>query len=235
MLRQDYSRIDPDDDGINNEDEYSETGSGSVDIQRELNQLEEMILDSPRVPFTGRTLVDEEKLLDQLDIVRLNLPQALREAETIIAYKDEIFRQAEDYGQEIIQDAERRAAQIVNEIGIIRQAEREAQLIRQRVQEECETLQAQTLSEIDRMRQQAKQELEDMRQRILADCEDIQMGADEYADQVLGSIEQQLGDMMRVIRNGRQQLHIDTTPVRIREIDGGSSSTRALPNLPKKS
>jgi hypothetical protein len=40
----------------------------------------------------------------------------------------------------------------------------------------------------------------------MAECEEIQNGADDYADHVLGSIEQQLNEMMRVIRNGRQQV-----------------------------
>ncbi|WP_242022069.1 ATP synthase F0 subunit B [Microcoleus sp. FACHB-831] len=234
MLRQDPSRLDPDSDGPSNEGESPQSGSGGVDIQRELNRLEELILDSPRIPFTRRTLVDEEQLLDQLDVVRLNLPEAFREAEAIVLHKEDIIRQAEDYGEAIIQEAERRADQILDEIGIIRQAEREAELIRERVQEECELMQEQTLAEIERLRLQAQQELEQMRQMALEECEDIQLGADDYADRVLTNIEQQLGDMLRVIRNGRQQLQNDAPTPRSRDTDTPASPNRPSPNSPKK-
>ena len=45
-----------------------------VDIQEELNRLEDMVLSSMRIPLTGRTLIDEDKLLEQLDFIRLSLP-----------------------------------------------------------------------------------------------------------------------------------------------------------------
>jgi len=242
MLRPNSSRLDPDDEEPINQRESSQSGfssgdatrTGGVDIQRELNRLEEIILDSPRIPLTRRTFVDEEQLLEQLDIVRINLPDAFQDAEAVIRHKEEIFLQAEQYAQEIIEEAERRADQILDELGIIRRAEIEANQIRQSVQEECEAFQEQTLRETERMRLQAQQELEQMRQMTLAECEDIQNGADDYADRVLKNIEQQLGDMLKVIRNGRQQLQQDTPSVRSRETDTGTSSSRTSPNSPKK-
>lgn len=234
MLRRDSSRREPDNDGPSNHSEPFPTGPGSVDIQRELNRLEELILDSPRIPLTRRTLVDEEQLLDQLDIVRINLPDAFREAEAIILHKEELLRQTEEYAEQMIEAAEQRADQILDEIGIIRQAEREAEMIRQRVREECELLQEQTITEIERMRSSAQQELDQMRKQAISECEDIQNGADDYADRVLKNIEQQLGDMLRVIRNGRQQLQVDSPPPRPRDTDIGTSSRGPSTPPPKK-
>jgi F0F1-type ATP synthase membrane subunit b/b' len=217
MLRPDSSReldLDYEYEEVNEPDEFAPKSSASnnarpksIDIQRELDLLEEMILDSPRV--LKRTLVDEDKLIDRLDLIRLNLPAAFREAEAIVRHKDEIFRQAEQYIKDAIDAAERRADEILDELGIIRRTETEAQQIRQRVQEECEAFQKQTLTEIAGMRIQAQQEIERMHQLALAEREDIQHQADEYADRVLRNMEQQLGEILRVIRNGRQQLQKD--------------------------
>ncbi len=186
-------------------------GRSGVDIQRELNRLEEMILDSPRVPVWGRTMVDEERLIEQLDLIRLSLPEAFHEAESIMHHKEEIFLQSEQYAQEIIETAERRADQLLNESGIVRQAEMQAQQIRQRVQQECESIREQTIAEIDRMRHQAQQELEEMQRMAIAECEEIQAGADEYAENTLHDMEMQLAEMLRIVRNGRQQLQSDST------------------------
>lgn len=177
-----------------------------IDIQRELNRLEEMILDSPRLPIWGRTLIDEERLIEQLDIIRLSLPEAFHEAETIVRHKEEIYLQSEQYSQEIIEAAERRSAQMINESAAVRQAEMQAQQIRQRVQQECEAIREQTIAEIDQMRRQAQLELEDMQRMAIAECEEIQAGADEYADRNLQDLEMQLSEMLRIVRNGRQQL-----------------------------
>lgn len=219
MLREDSSSITPER-GFNSSTGASHNGTtqgdtarpGSVDIQRELNRLEEIILDSPRIPLSRRTLVDEEQLLEQLDLVRLGLPEAFHEAEEIVRHKEDILYQAEQYAQDIIEQSERRAAQILNEMGILRQAELEAQQIRQRVQQECEAAKEQTIAEIERMRRQAQQELEEIQRATFAECEEIQIGADDYADRVLTDMESQLAEMLRVIRNGRQQLQANELP-----------------------
>lgn len=210
MLRQELSSLDPDQNKHSTPTEATQNPAPGVDIQRELNQLEEIILSSPRIPLTRRTFVDEEQLLEQLDLVRLHLPVAFQAAQAIIQQKEEILLQAEQEAEEIIEAAEARVVQILNETDIVRQAEHEADFLRERVQRECEVAQEQTLAEIDKLRRQAQQELEEMRSRAIADCEEIQQGADEYADSVLKNIEQQLGDMLRVIRNGRVQLQSDS-------------------------
>jgi F0F1-type ATP synthase membrane subunit b/b' len=179
---------------------------GGVDIQRELNRLEEIILDSPRVPLSRRTLIDEEQLLEQLDLVRLNLPAAFQEATEVILHKEDVLMEAEQYAQEIIAAAEQRAMQLLDETGIMRQAELEAQQIRQQVQQECEAMQRQTLADIEQIRRRAQQDLEEMQRLALAECEEIQQGADDYADRVLRDMEERLSEMMRIVRNGRQQL-----------------------------
>ncbi len=182
-----------------------------IDIQRELNRLEEMILDSPRLPILGRTMIDEERLIEQLDIIRLSLPEAFHESEVIVRHKEEIYLQSEQYSQEIIEAAERRSAQMINESAVVRQAEMQAQQIRQRVQQECEAIREQTIAEIDQMRRQAQQDLEDMQRMAIAECEEIQAGADEYADRNLQDLEIQLTEMLRIVRNGRQQLQPEMT------------------------
>ncbi|MBD1910418.1 MULTISPECIES: ATP synthase F0 subunit B [unclassified Leptolyngbya] len=234
MLREDTSnRITPDRNGASPNSSGTSRGEdatrvGRVDIQRELEKLEEMLLDSPRL--FNRTLVNEDQLLEQLEVVQVNLPTAFEEARKILQEKEEILLEAEQYAQEIIEMAERRAAQIIDEMGLIRQAEMEIKQVRQRVQQECEEAQEQTLMEIERMRRQAQQELEEMRQRAMAECAEIQSGADLYADRVLGDLEMQFTDMLRVVRNGRHRLQPDTpAPAKPTNSSAGTRSPQSPP------
>ena len=182
---------------------------GGVDIQQELNRLEEMLLSSPHIPLTRRTIVDEELLLDQLDLIRLHLPTVLQAAQAIVEQKQAILFQASQEAEEIIHLAQDRAAQMLSETAIMQQAELEATQILQQVQQDCITLHEETMVEIDLMRQQAQQESNQMRQKAIAQSQEIQTGADEYADAVLNDLEQQLKDILRIIYNGRQQLKIN--------------------------
>ena len=212
MLRSESSNIDPNQNKPSTPVEPVPTGSRGIDIQQELNRLEEMVLASPHIPLTRRTLVDEEQLLDQLDLVRVHLPSVFQEAQAIVQQKKEIILQAEQHAERIVQAAQVRAAQILNEMDIIQLAELEAKQIRQQVQHEFEVQKEQNSAEIDQIRFQAQQELEQMRLAALAEAEGIQKGADEYADHVLQNIEQQLNDMLRIISNGRQQLQQEPPP-----------------------
>lgn len=234
MLRQDPPRISSDADEPKEQDESSQLGETGVDIQRELNRLEEMILDSPRVPMSRRTLVDEEQLLEQLDLVRLNLPAAFEEAEAIVRQKQDILLQAEQYAQQIIQAAEQRAAQMLDETGIVRQARQEAKQLWQMVQQECEAAQEQTLAEIERMHREAQQELEEMRATAIAESEAVQNDADDYADHVLTNLEEQLTEMLRVIQEGRQQLDQRSSTPSSPKSSSNSSQVRSS-SSPKKS
>lgn len=165
-----------------------------------------MILSGFHIPLTRRTLVDEEKLLDQLDFIRVSLPSVFQEAAEIVQQKQEILLEAEEYGQQVVEAAQAKRAQILAESDIIRQAERDAQMLRQQVQQECDAMMEETLTEIDRKQYACQQELEEIRLIAIAQAQEIENGADTYADSVLENIEQNLSDMLRVIRNGRQQL-----------------------------
>ncbi|MFZ4665282.1 MAG: hypothetical protein ACOYME_02520 [Prochlorotrichaceae cyanobacterium] len=201
MLRQDTARTEL----------TRESPAPGIDIQQEMNVLEELLLDSPRIPLMGKTIVDEEQILDQLDLIRLNLPDAFDRAQTIIAQKDSILSEAEEYARQIAAMAEQRAAHILDETGIIQQAEREAQQIRKQVEQECEVLHQQTLQEIEQLQNQARQEYEARRREALEEQTAIQAEADRYADNILGDLEQRLGEMLRVVKNGRQQVHKPST------------------------
>ncbi|NER80703.1 MAG: hypothetical protein F6K42_14255 [Leptolyngbya sp. SIO1D8] len=179
-----------------------------LDIQQSLNVLEELILQSPRVPFSRRTLVDEDKLLEQLDRIRLNLPSVFQEAVQIVQHRDTILGEAEQYAQEIISAADQEAARRLNDLGIVQQAEAQVRHVQQHVQEECDALRSQTMSEIEQWQQAAQQHWEQIKQQAETDCQVLKQEADVYSIQVLQQLEQQLSEMLRVVHNGRKSIQV---------------------------
>ncbi len=171
------------------------------------------MLSSPRVPFTGRTLIDEDQLLDQLDAIRLNLPPAFRQAVQILQQRQTLMTEAERYAEDLILAAEQQAAQILDEMGIVRQAEQMAQHLKAQAQADCDTLRSQVMAEIETLQMQAQRDWETLRQQALAEQTMIQQESDDYADRVLSQVEQQLSQMLRIIQNGRSHLQpMETSP-----------------------
>ncbi len=208
--------------------------SAGFDIQEALNQIEESVLDSPRLPVMGRTMINEDDLLDQLDAVRLNLPSAFQEAQQLLEQRNDILSEAEQYAQEIITTAEKQAAAILNETTILRQAEQQAQQLRMQVEQECAALRSQTMMEIEQLQTQTKHECEELRKTAIAECHAIQTDADTYADQVLQRMETQFSEMLGVISNGRQQLYERQQRARqIAQPDAGAAPT-APPTLGRR-
>jgi len=213
-----------------------------LDIQQSLNVLEELILESPRVPFSGRTLVDEDQLLEQLDRIRLNLPTVFQEAMQIVQQRDRIISEAHQYAQDMMDAAEQEAARRVDDLGIVQQAESQARQVKQQLEQDCDALRSQTRAEIEQWQTAAEQYWDDTRQQTEDECLALRHDADAYAAEVLQNLEQKLADMMRVVRNGRTALPetagaIDTTarPQESSAVSKGKgNSLRASPDAPRQ-
>jgi hypothetical protein len=170
----------------------------SLGVFSAIELLEEKILNSPRVPLTGKTMVNEEELLEQLDLIRLKLPEVVLTAQEILQYKQQIIVEAQQQVQQTIIEANRRADRITNELGIIELSKHEANQIRQAAMDECEQFRQQTIAELAQMRREA-----------MAECQQIQAGADEYADRVLHDMQSQFTDILQTVQRGRKRLERD--------------------------
>ncbi len=179
-----------------------------------IDRLEETILKSPRVPLTGKTCVDEDVLLDQIDRLRLSLPAVVTTAREILTYKQQIITAAQQQVQQTLAVAQQQADDIANELRIVERAEQEARQIRQIAIVECEQLRYQTAIEIEEHRQRNLQELAQLQQEVRGECEQMQIGADEYADRILHNMEYQLKDVLQSIQRGRQRLNQDAAATR---------------------
>lgn len=209
------------DDELNDNDTYPPSeeyinGTEGVNIIEELNRLEDLILYGFCIPFTGRTIVDEDKLIEQIDFIRLSLPAVFQEAAFVLQQKQEVLQEAQEYGRQIIEAAQAKRAQILAESDILREAEQKAQELRRQVQQECEAMMQATLAEIDQKRRSCEEELDQLRRTAVAQAQEIENGADEYADTVLENMEKDLQEMLRIIVNGRHQLRRNTPPTNSR-------------------
>jgi hypothetical protein len=94
-----------------------------MDILDVLNELEELIEDSTKVPLVGKILVDDELVLDMVDHIRTALPEEMRQAKIITQERERILEEAQKEAQRIVIEAKEEITKMVGETEIARQAQ----------------------------------------------------------------------------------------------------------------
>jgi len=87
-----------------------------------LENLEELVENSSKVPFSSKVMVDKEELGDILEEIRLKLPDELKQAKRIKDERLNILNDAQKESDELLKEAENKIIQMVDEHVITKQA-----------------------------------------------------------------------------------------------------------------
>ena len=78
-----------------------------LEVLDQLDQLEEIVLEGTRVPFSGGRLVNEADAIEILDAVRQTLPGEVERAVELLRQKEAFLIQARQQAEEIVGQARR--------------------------------------------------------------------------------------------------------------------------------
>ena len=111
-----------------------------MDILALVDRIEELFNDSRAVPFTRSVVVDEDKMLDIIDQMRVTVPEEVKKAQQVTQQRDRILAQAQEEANRIVALAKEKAEQIVEREAIVKSAQtRGAQIIAQAREEAANT------------------------------------------------------------------------------------------------
>lgn len=113
------------------------------------------------MPFSGRLLIDEDRVLDIIDRMRVAVPEELRQARRIISEQERLISEAQERVQQVLQEQGLLAAIEAERARLLDQAEREARAVRAGADE------------------YARQVLEELEQRLLKVITSVQNGLQE--------------------------------------------------------
>jgi hypothetical protein len=102
----------------------------TIELDQLIDEIEDILAQGRRVPFSGRLLVDEEKLLDIIDRMRVAVPEELKQARRVIAEQERLIGEAQARVQAALQEQGLLAAIEAERARLLDQAEREAVGIR---------------------------------------------------------------------------------------------------------
>ena len=101
-----------------------------MEIFTNLEELEDILERSKTVPFSGKSLVDKEEILEIIKEIRLKLPDELKQAKWIKEERQRILVEAQKEADDIVKEAENRIISMINENEITKKAyEKKAEII----------------------------------------------------------------------------------------------------------
>ncbi|HHY98882.1 MAG TPA: ATP synthase F0 subunit B [Firmicutes bacterium] len=102
------------------------TGAKIMEI---LDAIESLIERSKRVPLSSKVIVDAEQLLDLVDDLRIALPDAIKDAQTLLADRDRLLTDARMEAERLLGSARQRMQELIKDSEIGKKAREYAQEI----------------------------------------------------------------------------------------------------------
>lgn len=100
-----------------------------MEVMIVLDEMEEMIESSGRIPLTGKIIIAAEPLLDSIDRIRSLLPEELRQAQWVSKERDRILNEAQQKAQEIVSKTHDEVRSLAQETEIVKEANLQASAI----------------------------------------------------------------------------------------------------------
>jgi len=96
-------------------------------IDEILDEMDEVLDKAKPFPFAGnKFLVDADRMRELVNDVRLNMPHEIKDARLVAFDRDRILNEAKAKAEAVISQAEKRAAAIVSQDSIVKEAKKKA-------------------------------------------------------------------------------------------------------------
>jgi hypothetical protein len=133
-----------------------------MDILQLIDRLEELFNESKAIPLTRNVMVDEDRMLDIIDQMRIAIPEEVKKAQQLLGQRDRVLAQAQEEANRTIEIARQKADQLVTRDLILQEAQRRA-----------EQLLTQSRSEADGIRNEADDYVIESLNQLQAELERI--------------------------------------------------------------
>ena len=109
-----------------------------MDILHLVDRLEELFNESRPVWFTHSVIVDEDRLLDLIDQMRITIPEEIKKAQQLLAQRDRILAQAQEEANRTIALAREKSEKLVEKDPVTQASQARANQLVEQAKIECE-------------------------------------------------------------------------------------------------
>ena len=100
-----------------------------MDILQLIDRLEELFNDGKPIPFTHNVSVDEDRMLDIIDQMRIAIPEEVKKAQQLLSQRDRVMAQAQEESNRTLDLAREKAEGLIHKDTIVQEAQRRAEQI----------------------------------------------------------------------------------------------------------
>ncbi len=101
-----------------------------MDILQMIDRLEELLNESRPLPFTHNVIVDEDRMLDLIDQMRVSIPEEVKKAQQLLAQRDRLIAQAQEEANRTVNIARDKSSELVERDQVVQAAYTQAEQIK---------------------------------------------------------------------------------------------------------
>lgn len=131
-----------------------------MDIMHLVDRLEELFNQSRPIPFTHNVIVDEERMLNLIDQMRVAIPEEVKKAQQILTQRDRILAQAQEEANRTLNIAREKSEQLIGRDAIVQAAQVKAEQFLNQARLDAENLRHESDDYVISTLQRAEIELE---------------------------------------------------------------------------
>ncbi len=127
-----------------------------MDILHLVDRLEELINHSRSIPFTHNIIVDEDRMLDLIDQMRVAIPEEVKKSQQILSQKDRVMAQAKEEADRTLNIAKEKSEKLSDRDSIVQESKKkasqievEAELKAKKTQSDADEYVAETLTNLE--------------------------------------------------------------------------------------
>jgi hypothetical protein len=109
-----------------------------MDILHLVDRLEELFNDGWGIPLTHNVIVDEDRMLDLIDQMRVAIPDEMKKAQQVMAQRDRILAQAQEEANRTLSLAREKSEQLMERDSLAQAAKIHAEEIKAKAIQEAE-------------------------------------------------------------------------------------------------
>ncbi|MGD2161607.1 MAG: hypothetical protein PVH60_00650 [Anaerolineales bacterium] len=111
-----------------------------MDILHLVDRLEELFNESRPIPLTHSVIVDEDRMLEIIDQMRISIPDEVKKAQQILAQRDRVLAQAQEEANRTVKIAKEKGDEIISRDAIVDGAQVRAEQIITQARADAEAL-----------------------------------------------------------------------------------------------
>lgn len=111
-----------------------------MDILHLVDRLEELFNESRPIPLTHSVIVDEDRVLEIIDQMRISIPDEVKKSQQILTQRDRVMAQAQEEANRTLNLAKRQGEDSLSRDAVVKAAHERAEQILDQARAEVETV-----------------------------------------------------------------------------------------------